>query len=30
MGELEVVPAADIKSYLRSLPDYRVLVADLL
>lgn len=30
MGELEIVPAAEIKPYLRSLPDYRVLVADLL
>jgi 8-oxo-dGTP pyrophosphatase MutT (NUDIX family) len=30
MGELEIVPAADIKSYLRSRPDYRLLVADLL
>jgi 8-oxo-dGTP pyrophosphatase MutT (NUDIX family) len=30
MGTLEIVTAADIKSYLRSLPDYRVVVADLL
>jgi 8-oxo-dGTP pyrophosphatase MutT (NUDIX family) len=30
MGALEFVPAADIRPYLRSLPDYRVLVAELL
>ena len=30
MGELEIVPAAQIETYLRSLPDYRLLVADLL
>jgi len=29
MGELEVVPAAQSKPYLRGLPDYRALVADL-
>jgi len=30
MGALEVVPAAELNAYLRCLPDYRVLVADLL
>jgi 8-oxo-dGTP pyrophosphatase MutT (NUDIX family) len=29
MGEFEIVSAAEIKPYLRSLPDYRPLVADL-
>ena len=30
MGELEIVPAAEIKTYLRAMTDYRVVVADLL
>lgn len=30
MGELEIVPAAQIKTYLRAMTDYRVIVADLL